>query len=421
MRFKYWTMLFLLFAIPAQGQSVDHSNGHQRLDFARSYFEVGGKGYPAFTSVQLAGVATTRRSISSSAQPYLTWGGFHFWGHAEFYVVFPLQQLLGASNDRFEHAVVTGLRLLPWAIKAKRVRPYVGTSWSAQTLRQGSEAPTHYKDFSLVTDAGLLYGTGKFLVRLGLNFFHDNTWQYPVSTTIFETIETPRMAMQLGVLYAFDSTKNEDPEEVETWNSYPPVARLGLHATRQGDFFVGVGPSSSFSLQTSRYTQDAFPFLDDQVSSSAYLDVALGYQSNQGDWFAALSFRNPQFENKGFGAKQTVQKYALALEFNKFLVDYTGFAPYLGINVSYDHLTYKEERDSESRSFAYQMLSPGLTFGWDIVPGKTSEHLILRTNLRWYPFTGFDVDGRSFDFSQLEYNLIQAVFYPGRRKAKRKR
>ena len=64
-------------------------------------------------------------------------------------------------------------------------------------------------------------------------------------------------------------------------------------------------------------------------------------------------------------------------------------------------------------------IEPGLTFGWDIVPGKTNEALILRTNLRWYPFSEFEVNGRKFNFSQLEYNLIQVVFYPERLKKRK--
>ena len=65
-------------------------------------------------------------------------------------------------------------------------------------------------------------------------------------------------------------------------------------------------------------------------------------------------------------------------------------------------------------------LDAGVTFGWDIVPGKTSEALILRTNLRWYPLSKFEIDGKKFNFSQLEYNLIQVVFYPNRLKKRRK-
>lgn len=63
---------------------------------------------------------------------------------------------------------------------------------------------------------------------------------------------------------------------------------------------------------------------------------------------------------------------------------------------------------------------PGITFGWDIAPGKTSEALLLRTNLRWYPFSKIEIDHKAFHLSQLEYNLIQVVFYPGRLKNKKR-
>lgn len=420
MRFYLGIISFLFLITPAAGQSSVHLPDQQRLDFARSYFEVGGKGYPAYTGSAVAGEITSVVEHPSTIQPYLTWGGFHFWGHTEFYVVFPLQQLLGDPEVSFTHAVVTGMRLLPWAYRPGRIRPYAGASWSAQSFRQGSNAPAHNKDFSLVTDAGLLYGADQWMVRLGVNYFHDNKWEYPVSPTAFETIASPRMAFQFGVLYSFDSSRNDSPENVERWNSYAPVSRLGTGAERRGDFFLGVGPSASFSLESSGYTRDTFPFLQDKISSGAYFDAAVGYQSNRAGWFAALSFRNPGFESTGYNVTQSIQKYSVALEFSKFIVDYTGFAPYVGLNVAYDHLTYEEVTEDATRSFTFRQLAPGLTFGWDIVPGKTSEYLILRTNLRWYPFSRFDVDGRIFAFSQLEYNLIQAVFYPGRLLASRK-
>lgn len=130
--------------------------------------------------------------------------------------------------------------------------------------------------------------------------------------------------------------------------------------------------------------------------------------------------RNPKFETEGYGTRQTIRKTSVALEINKYLTDYTGFAPFVGASIAYDHIRYREETDGNSRKLKFRSkLEPGLTFGWDIQPGKNAEALILRTNLRWFPFSSFSVDGKKFDFRQLEYNLIQIIFYPERFRRKR--
>lgn len=112
--------------------------------------------------------------------------------------------------------------------------------------------------------------------------------------------------------------------------------------------------------------------------------MSIGYQFNKANLFTALSFRNPKYENNAFDVKQRIRKNALALEVNKFLTDYSGFAPYVGINMAYDHLQYHENVAGTERRLSFSgKIEPGISFGWDIVPGKTSEALILRTNLRW--------------------------------------
>ena len=427
---KHQALLILLIFLvpPALGQErTSKTTQKNRLDFARTYVEFGGSAIPSFTGKRLAGNSLAGNSVvpfqhSASIQPYISWGGFHFWGHAEFYVSFPLTRLnvhtSNQSDFRYSHSVVTGARYLPWSIKKNTVRPYLGLSWSALEFMQRptpeEEQPTLSKDFRLVGDVGLLYGSERIKMRIGISYLHSNTWMYPISRTTLETIDTPKVSAQLGFIYSFDSTQNEDSETIARWNSHPPYSRLGSTATRVGDFFVSAGPSTSFSLSTSVYNKENFPFLNDQTSSNSYFDLGIGYQWNEAGWFTAMSFRNPEFETKGYGVKQTIKKTSVAFELNAFLVDYSGFAPFIGMNLAYDHLHYVERREDLTKELTFNRFEPGLTIGWDILPGKTEEHLILRTNVRWYPFSSFEIEGQSFAFSQLEYNLIQAVFYPGR-------
>jgi outer membrane protein W len=414
-----------VFNIQAQDTTVQK----QRLDFAKMYLEGGGTYLPSFTGQQLVNGQLSSFKHSATLNPYLTWGAFHFWGHTEFYVTFPLNQLTLNKNDQTAHqllhSVATGARIYPWAMKEGQIRPYIGANWGAlefkQKLKPDENQPTLSKDIMFNFDAGVLYNYKKIAVRLGINYFPNNKWNYPMSKSQMAEIETPPISFQMGLLYAFDLTKDNTKENIDKWNSYPRVSKLSYDAKKFGDFFVGIGPSLSFSLSKSDYNVSQLPYLQQKLTSNSYFDIAVGYHFNKANLFTAISYRNPTYKTEGFGANQTIKKTSVALEVNKFLTDYSGFAPYIGLNVAYDKLDYEQNIDGVKKQQTFtNKMEPGITFGWDIVPGKTNEALILRTNLRWYPFSKFELDGKKFNFSQLEYNLIQVVFYPERFKWRKK-
>lgn len=405
--------------------SISRNTNRQRLDFAKMYFEFGGTYVSSFKGKQIQDNTITTFNHTATVNQYLTWGGFHFWGHAEFFVVVPLGQLNLKKNTvetyELDQSVVTGLRIYPWAMQDKKARPFVGVNWGAvdfkQIINSDENSTVLTKDFLLNFEAGLLYNYKSFGLRLGVNYNADNKWDYPLDKEKKAEIKTPEITASLGLLYAFDSTKDTNKENIDRWNSYPEFSKLSYKARRKGAFFIGIGPSFSFSLSKSDYNQMKLPYLNDKIASKNYFDIALGYHFIKANLFTALSFRNPKFETEGYGSSQTIKKTALALEVNKFLMDYSGFAPFVGLNISYDKLRYEQEIEGVKSAIKFKgKFEPGLTFGWDIVPGKTDEVLILRTNLRWYPLSEFDVNGQKFSFRQLEYNLIQLVFYPERMK-----
>ncbi|UPQ78754.1 hypothetical protein M0M57_14170 [Flavobacterium azooxidireducens] len=414
-------VLGCLYALNMQAQ--DTTARKYRLDFAKMYFDGGGTYLPSFTGQQLLNGQLSAFEHSATLNPYLTWGAFHFWGHTEFYVTFPLNQLMLQKNDQASHqllhSVATGARLYPWAMKEGKIRPYIGANWGAlqfkQELKPDENQPTLSKDIMLNYDAGVMYNYKKIAVRLGINYFSDNKWNYPVSKIQMAEIETPRMSFQMGLLYTFDVSKDNTKENIDKWNSYPRVSKLSYDAKKFGDFFVGIGPSISFSLSKSDYNAAHFPYLQQKLTSKSYFDIAVGYHFNKANLFTTMSYRNPSYKTEGLGSSQSIKKTSLAIEVNKFLTDYSGFAPYIGINVAYDKLDYEQNVDGVKKIQTFtDPIEPGITFGWDIVPGKTNEALILRTNLRWNPFSKFELEGKKFNFSQLEYNLIQVIFYPER-------
>lgn len=396
----------------------------KRLDFAKTYFEYGGIYMPSFQSKRLVNNDLVAYEQSASIGQYLTWGAFHFWGHAEFFVNIPLNHNLLEKDKTFGfslfNSVATGARYYPLKMKENALRPYVEAGWAGSDFQQneeGGDEPVLSKDFSLNVAAGVLYSYKSLGFRLGLNYFTDNKWMYPLSRTVKAEVETPPLGVQFGVHYAFDSSKRTKHDEVESWNEFPTVSKLSFNASDFGDFFIAAAPSSSYSLKASEYNRSQLPYLKEKMISKVHADIGVGYQFNRANMFAVASFRNPTFETKGFGTTQRIKKNSIALEVNKYITDYTGFAPYIGLNVAYDHIRYSETDEVLGKSremIVSNKIEPGLTVGWDIVPGKTSEAFILRTNLRWYPFSKFEIDNTEFDFSQLEYNLIQLVFYPDR-------
>lgn len=420
---------FLIGSIHLFAQQKEGDYQKQRLDFAKMYLEIGGRFLPSFDGKVINNNELQTFNNPAAIIKYLNWGGFHFWGHGEFYVSFPLSyqafKIEGSNTSEIYHSVATGFRYYPKVYKEKSIIPFVGLNWSAlefsQTVNDDETQPTFAKDFILGMGAGILFGYKGFGVRLGLSYLPTTNWDYPISKFQKATIKTPNLSLQMGLFYAWDSTKDTHEENIVKWNSYPTVSKQSLGSTTFGDFFIGIGPSISFSLNKSTYNQTAFPYLQDQIASSNYFDMVIGYNFNKAGLFTTLSFRNPKFETEGYGTKQTIKKTSLTFEINKFLIDYSGFTPYLGINIAYDQIKYMEDINGSIREISMEKkLEPGITFGWDIQPGKNQEAIILRTNLRWFPFSSFEVDGEKFNFNQLEYNLIQVVFYPGRLKNRHK-
>lgn len=415
-------------SLSAQTDTLENKNRKKRLDFAKTYLETGASYVPSFKGKQLSENQITDFDHSAAFKQYLTWGAFHFWGHAEFYVTFPLGRIDSKKKEdqtyELNHSVVTGARFFPLRMEEKKIRPYIGLSWGALDLKQkdeqGNGQPQVSKDFIANYDAGVLYNYKSLAVRLGLNYFPNTKWDYPITKVQKAPIKTPPLTAQFGFIYTFDLSKDTKKDNIEQWNSYPRLSKLSYDAQKFGDFFIGMGPSMSFSLVKSEYNKTVLPYLKERLTSNNYFDIATGYHFNKASLFTVLSFRNPKFKTEGYNNTQQIKKTSITLEVNKFLMDYSGFAPYIGINLAYDKIKYQEDIDGIQRTIKFAgKFEPGITAGWDIVPGKTNEALILRTNLRWYPRSQFEVDGKKFNFSQLEYNLIQLVFYPERLKMRK--
>lgn len=423
MRFLFFITYFLILSHVIFAQEYI-TEGRKRLNFAKTYFELGSQYTPKFNASKLIANSIQTFKNPDGITPYLNIGGLHFWGHADFYISIPLTQIsLGkkdTSNFSFNQSVVTGARFLPWAFKDKKIRPYFGANWAIVNL---NSPEISFSKSKIVLDGGILLGNKSFMTRLGVNYYPNTNFYYPISVNKFQNIYTPRLTGYFGLIYAYESTRSKNMQKANAeLNKIPLISLPTSNAIKKNDFFIGIGPSVSFMLANSEYNEAKFPYFNTRPISNSFLDLSLGYQFNKIGIITALSYRNPKFKNEAFGNVQTINKASLALEAYKFLIDYSGFTPYLGVNFTFNQIKYNEQNNISNLYKTTTNVTPGFTFGWDILPGKTEQWMVLRTNLRWFPFDKIYIDNRKFSQNQIEYNVIQAVFYPSRYKnAQRKK
>jgi hypothetical protein len=345
--------------------------------------------------------------------PGLSIGATHFWGHADIYVKFALgpYNMPEATDGRWRRGVETGASYFPWRIDYGRPAPFVGLSWLS-----GSYVP------QFNGQAGPLIDVHRVPVKLGLNWLtHGGLWELGGEWLPFNTITAPlpagtrdvslpAFAVWLGYKYVFDMTIHEEPQRpaIEARNA----EKLARHELN--DLFLAVGPSSAFTLGASDYNAGFRPQAGSHVPSVNMPEFALGYQVQ--DWDAAfvLNYRHIEQDQLAYGLTQRYGRRTIGLEGLKFFWDYQGFTPFLGAGIGHQALSFSElENGAKLTDVSGDRWSPYLVFGWDIRP-HIGVPFLLRTNLRYTPALGLQVNGRDVPYDHLEFNFIQMVLYPKR-------
>ena len=214
----------------------------------------------------------------------------------------------------------------------------------------------------------------------------------------------PKNLFQVGLNYM-----------IETTNSASTEINLSLNkefsSSNQHGLFFAAGPSSSFPIGTSSYVQDLYPFLDDKSFPIIFPDIALGYHFTKPDIITAFSMRPINQKRSAYDYEHQLSRQSIILETYKFLADYHGFVPYVGLGMGYEKLEFTE---TNSDPVSKNQLSPAVVFGWDIRPSVKGDWWILRTNLRYYPFLKLHIENKNLSLQHMEFNFIQFVMYPQR-------
>lgn len=373
----------------------------------------------------LSGAKTTIENqtytLHSRQMPRLTVGGLHFWGHADFYVTFPLGLSIVNGKDQAKstsmtESVETGMKIYPFAIGPKKLRPFVGISFQPFSYRfekQGTsyaQGATTYERFITPIQLGLTYASKKYLFSIAARYNWKNKFDYYYSPTQLATTEVHPWNFNIGVVRYIDTDRGLATEKaVDQLNKQHYL--LKKHH-KLSAWYWAVGPSTALQMSKSPYFEKKLPFLKDNMTNSFLMpEVSFGRYLHPLDLNISASFRTMQWKLTGFDTKVNMSRTSLAFEAYKYLFDYHGFVPFIGPSVGVDYLTYKEN------GIKTQAIKPaiGLVFGWDIRLTQTGSSL-LRTNLRYMPSHHLKVNGEKVMYDHLEFNFIQYVRFIGRNK-----
>ena len=407
----------LLIIIILCSVSLEAQDWTKRHQFAKSYFGV---------SQYIVNNLSTGNYINDNGEiqtfnkngfitPSINIGATHFWGHADFYVSISTTDIK-FGNDVVENShrlgTFTGLRVYPLASKINTIRPYFGYKFSPFRYKQKNILNQESKltQVKSVVDFGLGIQLPNFYFTLEYGRVINPSFETDLSRSVKQRDNFPANIFQIGLNYSIETTQPASREENKQANNL-------FSKTNDSGLFFALGPSSAFPQLSSEYVTELYPFLDDKSFPTIFPDFSVGYHFTKADMITALSFRPMRQKRAAFGFVQEIERKSFNLETYKFLFDYHGFVPYVGIGLGFENISVTEsDRGTTLPTSTYNKLSPNITFGWDIRPSVKGDWWILRTNLRYFPFLSIERQSRKLSLQHLEFNFIQFVFYPQRLK-----
>lgn len=410
----------LVSSLFAQAQSyVDGGNTRHRFaqltlgaDFA--FLPESGQSLNPSSSSSLATVRNPQNII-----PRLSIGGTHFWGHAYFFVNFPLQRLLSNAVEggsiSFSPSVETGIRAYPWRIERNKIRPFLGTAYTTFGWRQRSAngVGVFESQGAFPLQLGLTYQRKSLLFDLGYSRYLNGDFAYAIDRNTFTDVTSPRQYFWLGVSWQLDTTVGVE-RDYENGTTSRIVNELEADRALSG-FSLAIGPSAAFIIGDAPRNELLYPALTTHKGVGVFPELGLGYYHYPWDAHANITYRRNSSTRSAYGWQQEVSRRSIGLEVFKFLGDYHGFVPFIGPVVSAERLELTESDNGQLLTDqSLETVALGITFGWDIRPDDL-QPWILRTNLRYTPLPQIGGEG-GVSFNQLEFNFIQFVWYPGRAK-----
>ncbi len=352
--------------------------------------------------------------------PRLTIGGLHFWGKWDFNFNLPValfyDKKVEINTDLyFKPGGDLSARYYPWRMIYGKIRPYGGISVNTMLFGiENEEAGERYDAFitgSLI--GGMAYAKNGWQINAELMWLPQNSRTFFSDRTNSQTLLLPRSYFSFGLLKYVDFTLSNEKDKL---SGRTVVLENSLRkANKLNSFSIGIAPSSTYFFKSLSYES-----LDRQSiprhKGEFIWEYGLGYLFYDAGIHLGLSYRDYTSNVESYGLQHLYRRKSLAFEALFFVWDYNGFVPFIGPSISYERWAAGEfENDVQiGETVRTTMISPGIIFGWDIVPSSI-ETWALRTNLRYYPFQKIaNVEGKKSRVDQFEFNFIELVLYPSR-------
>jgi hypothetical protein len=360
--------------------------------------------------------------------PRLTIGGMHFWGLLDFNMNLPLAhignaQLSTNGTADFSTGADLSARIYPFRVLEYKLRPFVGYSFNTMSLSLEDDRIGERIDGFITSSllAGLSYSVDGWRINAEWMYLPGNKREFYSNRVDQHSFALPNHYFSLALVKHFDFTLSEEAKKLS--GQTDALEGYLLKANKLNSLSFGIAANGSYFLQA--------PIFEGELASlprhngSINLEYSIGYLFHRQKLHVGLTYRTYDSNSISYGLQHVIRRQAFSLEGFKFLWDYNGFVPFFGLSLSYERwatglFVNDVQRGSTSRS---RIFSPGIIFGWDIVPTPV-DTWVLRTNLRYYPYqTINDAEGR-IRVDQFEFNFIQLVVYPNRwwnvRQAKKK-
>ncbi len=358
-------------------------------------------------------------SFGTTFIPRLTIGGMHFWGHADFYVSFPILSISqapeGFSDITYRQGIETGARIYPWKLQPNRLSPYVGISFRTLDYNQEVEGSNYKHGFPMYErmiaplEFGLTYTTTKHHISAAFYYQRKNRIDHFINPGMIGTTNFNPYSFRLSFLRYKDTDKSmRNPKALQQLNAMHEVLKK---ENKLSSWYLGIGPSAGLQISKSPYLELNQPELYNDFFGGFTPDITFGRFFAQPDINVGIAFRTIGDELKGFDTSIKLRRYSYMIEGSKYLFNYLGFVPFVGVTGSVEQLS------ANVNGVDYRVTKSAIGFvaGWDIRVTKTGTSL-LRTNIRWVPDLHLDIDGDKMMFDHLELNFIQWVHFIGRKK-----
>jgi len=421
-------VLFVVFTILCLGwsqisEAQVYMKEKSRYRFAQTYVGLNTQFVPESGSLVWNNETT---AFPATTIPRFTIGGLHFWGHLDFKINFSLAHFGDFLIDEiteleFRPGGDFSARYYPWQIQYGKIRPFIGFSLNQMVLEINSNRVGSRGDIFINVSpvGGISYAFNGWQLNAEVRWSPSHEVGFYTSRDVSSTFQLPPLYYSVGITKFFDTGLSEE-KKIETGETEAIEKKIRSKGNLNS-FSLGIAPSATYFFRSPRYQaveRQSVPGPKVNVN----WDFGLGYLFYDAGWHVGLSYRSFSSIRESYELKHYYERTSWAAEAYKFIWDWNGFAPFVGLSLSREDWAAAEFEGNLQigDTKRTEMISPGLIFGWDILYSSI-DTWTLRTNLRYYPFMKIeDISGMQSRVDQFEFNFIQFVWYPNRTLSTRK-